>query len=191
MYIKHCKLTNYQQLRLMEYFVAGTPARTAADLVGVHRNSAVRFFHKLRGAIALKQQKRGAQFCGKIEVDESYFGGRRKGKRGRGAAGKVIVFGLLKRGGKVYTMTVDDVKRDTLIPAIRQKVRGLTALCTPTAIRLIMHWTCPNLNITASITAQNLLTGITILTALRISGIRPKDTCGNTTESRGRILICS
>jgi len=123
MYIKHCKLTNYQQLRLMEYFVAGTPARTAADLVGVHRNSAVRFFHKLRGAIALKQQKRGAQFCGKIEVDESYFGGRRKGKRGRGAAGKVIVFGLLKRGGKVYTMTVDDVKRDTLIPAIRQKVR--------------------------------------------------------------------
>ena len=40
---------------------------------------------------------------GEIEVDESYFGGHRKGKRGRGAAGKVPVFGLLKRGGKVYT----------------------------------------------------------------------------------------
>jgi transposase len=39
---------------------------------------------------------------GQIELDESYFGGVRKGKRGRGAAGKVAVFGMLKRGGKVY-----------------------------------------------------------------------------------------
>jgi len=36
-----------------------------------------------------------APFAGEIEVDESYFGGRRKGKRGRDAAGKVSVFGLL------------------------------------------------------------------------------------------------
>ncbi len=90
----------------MEYFVAGTPARTAADLVGIHRNSAIRFFHKLRGAIAIKQQNRAAQFCGKVKVDESYFADTRKGKRGRGAAEKVIVFDLLKRGGKVYTLPV-------------------------------------------------------------------------------------
>lgn len=123
MYVKHCKLTRYQQLRLMEHFVAGTPARTAADLVGVHRNSAIRFFHKLRCAIAFKQQNRAAQFYGEIEIDESYFGGVRKGKRGRGAAGKVIVFGLLKRGGKVYTLPVENVKRDTLLPVIQRKVR--------------------------------------------------------------------
>ncbi len=49
MYVKHCRLTCFQQLRLMKYFVAGTLARTAADLVGIHRNSAIRFFHKLRG----------------------------------------------------------------------------------------------------------------------------------------------
>ena len=123
MYVKHCKLTRYQQLELMKYFVAGTPARTAADLAGVHRNSAIRFFHKLRCAIASKQQKRAAQFCGEIEVDESYFGGIRKGKRGRGAAGKTIVFGLLKRGGKVYTVPVADVKQKTLLPVIRQKIK--------------------------------------------------------------------
>ena len=122
MYVKHCKLSRYEQLRLMEHFVAGTPARTAADLVGVHRNSAIRFFHKLRAKIAIKQQNRSAQFCGEIEVDESYFGGVRKGKRGRGAAGKTIVFGLLKRGGKVYTVPVADVKQKTLIPVIRQKI---------------------------------------------------------------------
>ena len=45
-------------------------------------------------------------FAGEIEVDESYFGGARKGNRGRGAAGKVPVFGLLKRGGKVYTKII-------------------------------------------------------------------------------------
>jgi len=123
MYVKHCKLTRYQQLELIKYFVAGTPARTAADLASVHRNSAIRFFHKLRCAIATKQQKRAAQFCGEIEVDESYFGGIRKGKRGRGAAGKTIVFGLLKRGGKVYTVPVADVKQKTLLPVIRQKIK--------------------------------------------------------------------
>ena len=122
MYVKHCKLSNKEQLRLLEHFVAGTPARTAAEIVGVHRNSAIRFFHKLRVKIALKQQNRSEQFCGKIELDESYFGGHRKGKRGRGAAGKVAVFGILKRGGHVYTQIIHDAKTETLLPIIRQKI---------------------------------------------------------------------
>ena len=122
MYIKHCKLSRNKQLELMKYFVAGSTARTAADLTGIHRNTAVRFFHKLREKIALKQQNRIEQFCGKIELDESYFGGTRKGKRGRGAAGKVAVFGILKRGGKVYTQVILDAKTDTIMPIIRQKI---------------------------------------------------------------------
>ena len=123
MYIKHCKLSRNQQLDLMKYFVAGATARTAAELSGLHRNSVVRFFHKLREKIALKQQNRSEQFCGKIELDESYFGGIRKGKRGRGAAGKVVVFGILKRGGKVYTQVIHNTKTDTLMPIIRDKVQ--------------------------------------------------------------------
>jgi len=107
----------------MKYFVAGSTARTAADLVGIHRNTAVRFFHKLREKIALKQQNRIEQFCGNVELDESYFGGHRKGKRGRGAAGKVAVFGILKRGGNVYTQVILDAKTDTLMPIIRQKIK--------------------------------------------------------------------
>jgi transposase len=121
MYLKHCKLTKNKQLELIKYFVAGTPARTAADLTQIHRNTAIRFYHKLRCAIASKQQERAAQFTGEIEIDESYFGGVRKGKRGRGAAGKVIVFGLLKRNGHVYTVSVPDVKKRTLLPVIQQK----------------------------------------------------------------------
>jgi len=123
MYIKHCKLSRNKQLELIKYFVAGATARTAADLAGVHRNTVVRFFHKLREKIALKQQHRSEQFCGKIELDESYFGGRRKGKRGRGAGGKVAVFGILKRGGKVYTQVIGDAKTNTLMPIIRQKIK--------------------------------------------------------------------
>ena len=59
---------------------------------------------------------------GEIEVDESYFGGRRKGKRGRGAEGKIPVFGILKRGGKVYTKLIPDAASATLIPIIGRKV---------------------------------------------------------------------
>ena len=63
------------------------------------------------------------QLSGEVEADESYFGGVRKGKRGRGAGGKVVVFGLLKRGGRVYTAVISNVKTDTLIPIIREKVK--------------------------------------------------------------------
>ena len=123
MYVKHCKLTRNKQLELMKYFIAGATARTAADLTGIHRNSAIRFFHKLRCAIATKQQDRAAQFAGEVELDESYFGGHRKGKRGRGAGGKTAVFGILKRGGQVYTQIIIDAKTDTLMPIIRHKIR--------------------------------------------------------------------
>ena len=122
MYVKHCKLGRNKQLELIKYFISGTTARTAGELTGIHRNTAVRFFHKLRVKIAIKQQNRSAQFCGKIELDESYFGGSRKGKRGRGSAGKVAVFGILKRGGQVYTQIILDAKTNTLMPIIREKI---------------------------------------------------------------------
>ena len=77
MHIKHCKLSKNKQLELMKYFIAGATARTVADLVGIHRNSAVRFFHKPRVKFALKQQDRNEQFSGTVELDESYFGGVR------------------------------------------------------------------------------------------------------------------
>ena len=59
---------------------------------------------------------------GQIEVDESYFGARRVcGKRSRGARGKTIVFGLLKRGNEVYTEIVPDCKSATLQRIIKGK----------------------------------------------------------------------
>ena len=62
-----------------------------------------------------------ALFVGQIEVNESYFGGKRKGKRGRGASGEIPVFGLLKRGDKVYTKIIPDASSAILMPIIERK----------------------------------------------------------------------
>jgi transposase len=93
----------------------------AAQLVGVNRHTATLYYHKLREAIAERIADE-SPFGGEVEIDESYFGGRRKGKRGRGAAGKVVVFGILKRGGRVYTAVPPDLKRKALLPIIRERV---------------------------------------------------------------------
>ena len=111
------------QLELLKLFVAGVPARTAAELTGVNRNTAILYYHKLRELIAAKLAEQSPFLDGEVEVDESYFGGRRKGKRGRGAAGKVPVFGLLKRSGLVHTMPISDAKSQTLLGIIRQRIK--------------------------------------------------------------------
>ncbi len=111
------------QRRLLEHFVAGTPARVAAELAGVHRNSAALFYRKLREVI-LARTREAQPFGGEVEVDESYFGARKKaGPPGRGAAGKVPVFGLLKRGGRVHAVMIPNVRGATLLPIIRRRVR--------------------------------------------------------------------
>lgn len=102
-------------------FVAGVPARMAAELASVNRHSATLFYHKIRQMIAYELEDE-SPFDGEVEVDESYFGGHRKGNRGRGAAGKVPVFGILKRGGKVYTKVISDASGGTLMPIIERKV---------------------------------------------------------------------
>ncbi len=79
-------------------------ARSAADLLDMQPDSAILFYRKLREGIAWHLDKEAHEvFEGAVERDERYFGGVRKGKRGRGAGGKVAVSGILKRGGKVYT----------------------------------------------------------------------------------------
>jgi transposase len=121
--MRKSRLSEAKQAKLIEHFVAGTTARCAADLVGVNRNTAAYYFQRLRDIIAYQiEQAADEIFEGEIEVDESYFGGTRKGKRGRGAAGKVPVFGLLKRGGKVYTKIIIDASGATLLPIIARKV---------------------------------------------------------------------
>ncbi len=121
--MRKSRLSWVKQCKLMELFVAGATARCAAELVVVNRKTAAYYFHRLRQIITYHLECESDEVVGgEIEVDESYFGGRRKGKRGRGSAGKVPVFGLLKRGGKVYTKIIPDARSATLMPIIERKV---------------------------------------------------------------------
>nr|WP_106406387.1 IS1595 family transposase [Glaesserella parasuis] len=117
----HCKLKKSIQKKLLEFFVLEVTARSAADLLVIQPNSAIPFYRKIREVnLALEADE---VFDGQIELDESYFDGTRKGKRGRGAVGKTAVFGLLKRDGKVYTVVVPNIQSATLLPIIREKVK--------------------------------------------------------------------
>ena len=112
------------QRKLLEYFVLEVTARSAADLLGIHPNSAALFYRKIRQIISWRLGLEASEIQdGPVELDESYFGGTRKGKRGRGAAGKVVVFGILKRQGKVYTLVVENVRTETLLPVITKKIK--------------------------------------------------------------------
>ena len=59
---------------------------------------------------------------GQVEVDETYIGGKRQGKRGRGASGKAVVMGLVERNGKAIAKVIPDVKAKTLLPMIELKL---------------------------------------------------------------------
>ncbi len=121
-YVKRVKISEGKFRLLIRYFVHDLDAKTITSLTGLNRNTVNRYMMLIR--------KRIAEFCeeespfkGEIEVDESYFGGKRiKGKRGRGAYKKTPVFGIFKRGGKVYTEIVPDCAKATLQAIIRGRV---------------------------------------------------------------------
>ncbi|OOS04284.1 IS1595 family transposase [[Haemophilus] felis] len=118
--MRKSRLSQHKQNKLIELFVAGVTARTAAELVNVNKTTAAYYFHRLR-LLIYQNSPHLEMFDGEVEADESYFGGTRKGKRG--VAGKTAVFGLLKRNGKVYTVAVPNTQSTTLLPIIREQVK--------------------------------------------------------------------
>ncbi|MDO9912128.1 transposase, partial [Glaesserella parasuis] len=118
--MRKSRLSQHKQNKLIELFVAGVTARTTAELVNVNKTTAAYYFYRLR-LLIYQNSPHMEMFEGEIEANESYFGGTRKGKRGRGAVGNAV-FGLLKRDGKVYTVVVPNIQSATLLPIIREKV---------------------------------------------------------------------
>lgn len=119
---RRSKISSYKQNKLLVLFVGGVTARTAAELAGINRHSATLYYQKIRAMIAQAIEDE-TPFDGEIEIDESYFGGQRKGKQGRGAARKIPVFGLLKRGGKVHAKIIPNASSKALIPIITSKIK--------------------------------------------------------------------
>jgi transposase-like protein len=102
-YYRHSKISERKTRQIIKYFALDFTAGKTAEVVDMTRASVSHIFVKVRIRIA-EQAERASPFGGTVEVDESYFGARRvRGKRGGGASGKTIVFGISKRNGSVYT----------------------------------------------------------------------------------------
>ena len=121
-YINRSRVTEAKFRDLIKYFSLDLSAQQLSILTKLNRNTVNRYLKLIRKRIAELCESE-TPFKGEIEVDESYFGAKRvRGKRGRGAAGKTPVFGILQRQGKVYTEIVPDCAKATLQAIIRGKV---------------------------------------------------------------------
>ncbi len=98
----------------------GVSGKELQRTLGVTYKTAWRIGHQIRD---LMTKADGFEMLkGHVELDEAYVGGKRPGKRGRGAEGKTIVMGLKERGGKIATQVIPDVKKDTLRGIVLENV---------------------------------------------------------------------
>jgi len=122
-YYRHSKISESRFRQLARCFALDLTATNAAELTGLSTRSANAIHFKIRCRLA--ESDKGTAFTGggDVEVDESYFGPRRvRGKRGRGAGGKTIVFGIFEREGRVYTEIIPDARTRTFQAVIRGRV---------------------------------------------------------------------
>jgi len=129
-YYKHSHISKAKFRVFLKHFCYDETAERIALETGISRQSVLLILGKIRVRISewCEEEER---MRGEVEVDESYFGAKRvRGKRGRGASGKVPVIGLLKRKGKVYTRVVSNCSREQLLPIIKGKVLSESTVFT-------------------------------------------------------------
>lgn len=105
--------------KVIEYFTLEIPANKASKVLKVNYKTVYRIYQKLRAKIVLKAQEEFRKLSGEIEVDDAYFGGRRKDNRGRAAAGKTLVLGMLERDGRVYTTLPENLAVGQVLEAMK------------------------------------------------------------------------
>jgi transposase len=110
-------------LYLIKLFELSISVKNAFEELNLSYKTTLKGFILLRQFIAKELAKYDEILKGEIESDESYFGGKRKGKLGRGAGHKTIVFGILERGGMVSVTSVKDVKAESLMNETMKRVR--------------------------------------------------------------------
>ena len=121
-YAKRSRISEHKFRQIVRLFSVDLDATQIAKLTDLNRNTINRYLSKIRQRL-VEYCDAQSPFSGEVEVDESFFGARRvKGKRGRGAFGKTIVFGIFRRNGHVYTEIVPNCSKATLQEVIRGKV---------------------------------------------------------------------
>jgi len=125
--LEHRKINGHKFNLIVKCFCADITASQTAYITGINRNTANRYFHLFRERIieAALVDRAVYSIGNGIEADESYFGPKRvRGKRGRGAGRKIIVLGLLKRDGRVFTQIIPKANQVEIIPIIRKVVKS-------------------------------------------------------------------
>lgn len=117
-----CRLPNRTKLKLLEHFVLGVPG-CRLRFRGKASQPAIKRFFRLIRAVPAPSEARQEPFKGEIERDETMFGGKKSGKRGWGAAGKIIVLGILQRNGKARVFPVGGRGARRLIPLARKTAK--------------------------------------------------------------------
>ena len=107
----------------VKLFILEAAAHKAHKELDLTYNTTHKIYTKLRQCIYKFVSKDDQLLSGEVEMDESYFGGKRKGNRGRGAKNKIPVFGILERSGKVKVEIVKDVSAETLLRETIKKVK--------------------------------------------------------------------
>ena len=127
---KRSRISRKKFRQILRYFSLDLTASQVTVLTGLNRNTVNRYLTLIRRSIALYCESK-PPFAGEIELDESYFGAKRiRGRLGRGAYGKTIVFGIYKRNGYVYTEIVPNCSRATLYAILKGKVDALSTIHT-------------------------------------------------------------
>ena len=120
-YFRHSKISEAKFRQILRYFAMDLTATDCAELSGISVRSVNTIYLRVRRRLA-EHCEQVSPLGGELEADESYFGPRRvRGLRGRGAGGKTVVFGLLKRGQNVYTEIVPNASKAVLQAIIRGK----------------------------------------------------------------------
>jgi transposase len=117
------KLSCRNWLWIIKLFELELSTRKISNQLGISYPTVLKATHVLRKAILFHYRRDDELLKGIVEMDESYLGGKRKGNRGRGAAGKVPVFGILERDGIVKVEVVNDVSSKTLLGLTVKTVR--------------------------------------------------------------------
>jgi len=121
-YLKNARISDAQFRALLKEFSFDSTALETAFRINVNRKTVNRIFYLIRKRIVVLCEEE-SKFSGEVEIDESYFGARRvRGKRGRGAKGKIPVIGILKRNGAVYSKPIRNCTRKQLLPIIKGKI---------------------------------------------------------------------
>lgn len=116
----------FHAIYLMSSTRCGISAKQLEREIGVTYKTAWRMFKQIR--TLLQEDEIQPPLDGKVEIDETYIGGRRRigqgGKRGRpsGTSHYVPVFGMVERKGRVAAMVVPNVKSETLMPHVTKRV---------------------------------------------------------------------